>query len=231
MQFSPSPSPSPAIARQKSEPDLFFPSSDSEDDRDEVKPSTEAEHRLPSPSSSKVLNGSAPGSRSRTPLFDDGESNGHVKGHKSMRSQDSDIIPLDQAPSSASVAGPSRSLKRPSPPSRAPSFQVPESFSGGYLGEFVCEGWSLSKGKGYCTPGSKIVFERPKAAKVVSNDVRPAGKVERFGPGKLVGGKMVNNPKGKQMTLGAMMAKKATPPPTRKPGAKPTVDSIIRFRN
>lgn len=148
-----------------------------------------------------------------------------------MKSQDSDIIPLDQPPSSASVAGPSRSLKRPSPPARSSSFQVPESFSGGYLGEFVCEGWSLSKGKGYCTPGSKIVFERPKPAKVVSNDVKLPVKGEKMGPGKLVGGKMVNNPKGKQMTLGAMMAKKATPPPTKKPGAKSTVDSIIRFRN
>lgn len=42
---------------------------------------------------------------------------------------------------------------------------------------------------------------------------------------------MVNG-KAKQTTLGAMMAKKASPAPTtKKPGAKPTVDSIIRFRN
>lgn len=232
MQISPSPSPSPAISRQKSEPDLFFPSSDSEDDRDPIKPSTLAEHRIPSPSSSKLPNGSTPGSRSRTPLFDEGQSNGLTRGHKSMKSQDSDIVPLDQPPSSTcNVAGPSRSLKRPSPPSRTSSFQVPDSFSGGYLGEFVCEGWSLSKGKGYCTPGSKIVFERPKAAKVVvAQESRPAVKGEKVGPGKLVGGKMVNA-KGKQMTLGAMMAKKATPPPTKKTGSKPTVDSIIRFRN
>lgn len=233
MQFSPSPSPAPAITRQKSEPDLFFPSSDSEEDRDDIKPSTEAEHRLPSPFLSKVPKSSAPISRSRTPLFEEIESNGHghERGHKSMKSQDSDIVPIEQPPSSTSVAGPSRSLKRPSPPSRVSSFQVPDSFSGGYLGEFVCEGWSLSKGKGYCTPGSKIVFERPKAAKTATNDVKPAAKGEKMGPGKLVGGKMVNNPKGKQMTLGAMMAKKATPPPTKKPGAKSTVDSIIRFRN
>lgn len=238
--MTPSPSPSPAISRQKSEPDLFFPSSDSEDEADQVnyKPSTEAEHRLPSPSNSKQLNGSASGSRSRTPLFTDaGElgslanGNGNARGHKSMRSQDSDIIPVDPPPSSSTNgAGPSRSLKRPSPPSRASSFQVPDSFSGGYLGEFVCEGWSLSKGKGYCTPGSKIVFERPKAKAAPAESKTIVGKGEKVAPGKLVGGKMVNA-KGKQMTLGAMMAKKAPPAPTKKPGAKPTVDSVIRFRN
>jgi DNA repair protein RAD5 len=134
---------------------------------------------------------------------------------------------------SSNGAGPSRSLKRPSPPSRASSFQVPAAFTGGYLGEFVCEGWSLSKGKGYCTPGSKIVFERPKVAKApAQEDVKPAGKVEKAGPGKLVGGKMVHaNGKSKQITLGAMMAKKAPAAPTKKAGGKNTVDSIIRFRN
>jgi DNA repair protein RAD5 len=218
MQFTPSPSPA-APTRQKSEPDLFFPSSDSEDDRDDImdiKPTTVAEKRIPSP---------ALRSRSRTP-----PSNGHLKGHKSIKSQDSDIIPIDQ-PSSSSAntngAGPSRPLKRPSPGSRTSSFQVPSSFTGGYLGEFVCEGWSLSKGKGYCTPGSKIVFERPKAKAAVSQEKGSFGK----GPAKLVGGKVVNG-KTKQVTLGSMMAKKAAPaPPAKKAGAKPTVDSVIRFRN
>ena len=218
MQFTPSPSPA-APTRQKSEPDLFFPSSDSEDDRDDImdiKPTTVAEKRIPSPDSR---------SRSRTP-----PSNGHVKGHKSIKSQDSDIVPIDQPSASNSntnEAGPSRPLKRPSPGSRTSSFQVPSSFTGGYLGEFVCEGWSLSKGKGYCTPGSKIVFERPKVKAAVSQEKGSFGK----GPAKLVGGKVVNG-KTKQVTLGAMMAKKAAPaPPVKKAGAKPTVDSVIRFRN
>jgi DNA repair protein RAD5 len=209
MQFTPSPSPA-APTRQKSEPDLFFPSSDSEDDRDDImdiKPTTVAEKRIPSP---------ALRSRSRTP-----PTNGHIKGHKSIKSQDSDIVPIDQ-PSSSNTntngAGPSRPLKRPSPGSRSSSFQVPSSFTGGYLGEFV---------KGYCTPGSKIVFERPKAKAAVSQEKGSFGK----GPAKLVGGKVVNG-KTKQITLGSMMAKKAAPaPPAKKAGAKPTVDSVIRFRN
>jgi DNA repair protein RAD5 len=155
-----------------------------------------------------------------------------------MKSQDSDIVPLDVpsstlAASSSNGAGPSRHLKRPSPPSRASSYHVPAAFTGGYLGEFVCEGWSLSKGKGYCTPGSKIVFERPKPAKTATqDDSKPAGKMEKAGPGKLVGGKMVHSGKAKQVTLGAMMAKKAAPTPAKKAGGtKNTVDSIIRFRN
>lgn len=238
MQTTPSPSPSPAISRQKSESDLFFPSSDSEEepDRDGLKPSTEAEHRMPSPSGSKAFNGSASGSRPRSPLFaDSGETlvngNHSGRGHKSTKSQDSDIIAVDPPPSSKTVeAGPSRSLKRPSPPSRASSFQVPEGFSGGYLGEFVCEGWSLSKGKGYCSPGSKIVFERPKAKSAPPEPKTTIGKGEKVGPGKLVGGKMVNS-KGKQMTLGSMMSKKPSPAPSKKSGTKPTVDSVIRFRN
>jgi DNA repair protein RAD5 len=55
-------------------------------------------------------------------------------------------------------------------------------------------------------------------------------KGEKAGPAKLVGGKVVNG-RPKQVTLGAMMAKKAAPPPTKKAVGKSPVDSIIRFRN
>jgi hypothetical protein len=80
----------------------------------------------------------------------------------------------------------------------------------------VCEGWSLSKGKGYCSPGSKVVFERPKASKGGESESKSlmTGK-EKLGPARLVNGKMVHAKgkvtAGKQMTLGQMMAKKATP--------------------
>jgi DNA repair protein RAD5 len=72
------------------------------------------------------------------------------------------------------------------------------------------------------------VFERPKAKVAAPQESRGTfGK----GPAKLVGGKVVNA-KTKQVTLGAMMAKKAAPaPPAAKKGGKPTVDSVIRFRN
>jgi DNA repair protein RAD5 len=231
MDFTPSPSPA-APARSKSEPDLFFPSSDSEDDRDiidDIKPTTLAEKRIPSPTQFDACNAPLKPSRSRSPPTN---TNGHAKGHKSVKSQDSDIVSIEiPTSSSTNGAGPSRPLKRPSPPSRASSFQVPSAFSGGYLGEFVCEGWSLSKGKGYCTPGSKIVFERPKP-KAVQEEKKffSNTKGEKAGPAKLVGGKVVNA-RPKQVTLGAMMAKKAAPPPPAKKGGKSTVDSIIRFRN
>jgi hypothetical protein len=158
-------------------------------------------------------------------------------------SQDSDILPVSPvcpkpkprprprpspshssrsspAPSALEVpsAGPSRKRSSPAPPARSPSVSIPEGFTGGYLGEFVCEGWSLSKGKGYCSPGSKIVFERPKPPKTVEDEARSlARSKEKVGPARLVNGKVVHAKgkpvAGKQMTLGAMgMSKKAPPP-------------------
>lgn len=156
-------------------------------------------------------------------------------------SQDSDILPVSPvssklkprarlspshssrsspAPSALEVpsAGPSRKRSSPAAPARSPSVSIPEGFTGGYLGEFVCEGWSLSKGKGYCSPGSKIVFERPKPPKTVEDEARTlARSKEKVGPARLVNGKVVHAKgkpvAGKQMTLGAMgMSKKAPPP-------------------
>ncbi|GMK59160.1 hypothetical protein CspeluHIS016_0701750 [Cutaneotrichosporon spelunceum] len=121
-------------------------------------------------------------------------------------------------------AGPSRSAKRPASQARS---TVRPGFKRGYLGEFVCEGWSLSKGKGYCSPGSKLVFERPKA-KAASATIGPDSSA-KLGPARLVNGKVVHAKAkigGKQMTLGAMM-KKA---PTKKAVAN-KVDQVVRFRN
>jgi DNA repair protein RAD5 len=200
-----------------SEPDLFFPASDSEDELAVVE-------KKPTPRTSSSVTGVSVGKSSTA-----------AKGRSSSSSgaydEDDEIIAIAQP-----QAGPS-SLKRPAPPARSPSSQarIPSSFSDGYLGEFVCEGWSLSKGKGYCTPGSKIVFERPKPAKAQDEGKLPAsGNMEKAGPARLVGGKVVNGKgkvAGKQITLGAMMSKKSTPPPPKKTPAKPIVDQIIRFRN
>jgi hypothetical protein len=101
---------------------------------------------------------------------------------------------------------------------------IPEGFAGGYLGEFVCEGWSLSKGKGYCSPGSKIVFERPKPPKTVEDEARTlARSKEKVGPARLVNGKVVHAKgkpvAGKQMTLGAMGMSKKAPPPVSVPSS------------
>ena len=61
-----------------------------------------------------------------------------------------------------------------------------------------------------------MIFERPKAVKGSEGDVKATlGKGEKLGPARLVNGKMVHGKgklaAGKQITLGAMMAKKATP--------------------
>lgn len=208
-------SPVASEGQARSEPDLFFPVSSDEEDEAPRRPSnarTSAKGQssgLPSPPISREPSPKASSSRapSEPMLF--------------FGSPESDIVPLPSkssldVPSSSSAAGPSRS-KRPSL-SRTPSAtKVPASFTGGYLGEFVCEGWSLSKGKGYCSPGSKIVFERPKPVKAAeeSEATAAARSKEKLGPARLVNGKMVHAKgkpvQGKQMTLGAMMAKKAAP--------------------
>lgn len=205
-------SPSPVLER-RSEPDLFFPSSDSEGETEDVKVTTGNLSK-----SSQSASGSRAGNghilRAATPPSRSAQANGTTKP---PLSPDDEIVPLNShsqylhPSSSASVAGPSR--KRPSP-SRTPSSSVPVGFQGGYLGEFVCEGWSLSKGKGYCSPGSKIKFERPKAAKSAGDTPNLLERSkEKAGPTKLVGGKVVNAKGkpigGKQVTLGSMMAKKA----------------------
>lgn len=228
-------SPSPVdIPMPKSDPDLFFPASDSEDE-DYVDDTPEKPRAKAGPSKvkPKTSNGSSTFSRPAPKA-------------RAM-SADSDIVayspvkrlPNATASASASTSGPSR--KRTSP-SQSPPAVIPSDFTGGYLGEFVCEGWSLSKGKGYCQPGTKITFERPKP-KVVNTAEADAKLLERskekLGPARLVNGRMVHGKgapvKTKQATLGSMMAKKAAtaPPPAGKKGGekKTVVDQIIRFRN
>lgn len=103
--------------------------------------------------------------------------------------------------------------KEMEPASSPPDSGVRPGFVRGYLGEFVCEGWSLSKGKGYCSPGSKIVFERPNQKQNYTKSKDDDGH-QKIGPARLVNGKMVHAKSkigGKQMSLKSMMAKK--PPP------------------
>lgn len=205
---SPSPSPAP-MSRPTSEPDLFFPSSDSEGE-EEIKPVFQKSTN----GSQKVDVRSETGS---SPVLGSKDTNGHAASASSLFNEvDQDIIAIDEKPIIQAGPSSSSSRKRPSL-SRSPSKSIPPDFRGGYLGEFVCEGWSLSKGKGYCVPGSKIVFERPKAPKVLDDGgiSALARSKEKIGPAKLINGKIVHAKgkavTGKQMTLGAMgMGKKGT---------------------
>lgn len=100
--------------------------------------------------------------------------------------------------------------KKRSQPDYPSSSNLPSEFRRGYIGEFCSEGWSLSKGKGYCSPGAKVYFERQKPEKEREFET----PVTKSGLGKLVNGKLVRGPPakgigGRQMTLGAMgMGKK-----------------------
>ncbi|WVQ80640.1 hypothetical protein IAT38_002745 [Cryptococcus sp. DSM 104549] len=222
--------------RKASSPDLFFPATDSEDEADAPPVVAVLERPAAAPSNGKSAGGSSKAGAvgKKSSLFDVADSDG-----------DDDIVEVK--PPSSSTAGPSNtSRKRPStstqssPPPAHPSHGIPPTFKHGYLGEFVCEGWSLSKGKGYCSPGSKIVVERakPKVEVVHLEETEKNGAKKGVAGGKpgqvrLVNGKVVGkNPAGgKQMTLGGMMGKKTAAPPAKKKKNQAAVDQIIRFRN
>lgn len=125
----------------------------------------------------------------------------------------------------------------------ATSGPVRRAFSSGYLGEFVCEGWSLSKGKGYCSPGSEVIFERPKvktpAEKPNSfSKWEETFRSEKLKPAKLSQGRLVKSkPADRSPTRAQLMAaftaerKAAAAAATKKTARKSEVDQIIRFRN
>ncbi|OCF60506.1 DNA repair protein RAD5 [Kwoniella mangroviensis CBS 10435] len=218
---------STSIPSKRSSPDLFFPVSDSEEEEDVIT----ASGALAGPSSS-AINPPSTATSSRA-NGQSGHNNRSKQSQEVFGSQNSDdIIALDDIkPSNGASPSKFKRTFSASPPIAGSS--SPNGFEQGYLGEFVCEGWSLSKGKGYCSPGSKVIFERPKPKAQVEesrNSIRDTKGPARLVNGKVVGakGKSIG---GKQVTLGSMMSKKTTPVPPKKSNTKPVVDSIIRFRN
>lgn len=214
----------------ESKSDLFFPA-DSDDEDETFLISSHAPANAPSSSAARTI-GSSSSAVSKEALFTAADDDDDDDGIMVVNSESS------AGPSRRS--SPASSVKRRLPSSQAGPSSVRADFTRGYLGEFVCEGWSLSKGKGYASPGSRIFFERPKAAKAASSD---AGE-GKGGPARLVNGKVVHaKPKtgGKQMSLSSMMTKKAVPSVSlshgqanvqiSKKAAAKKVDQIIRFRN
>lgn len=212
-------SPETGQLRTKSSPGLFFPATDSEDEEQDDAPLTTAQptqstsskpsfniassSRLQGESATKASTAISEASSSAN-AQNDSDDDFSIVGHNPASSH-------PQRPS----AGPQRkrslqqahsnncgSSSSPAPPASV----IPADFRKGFLGEFVCEGWSLSKGRGYCSPGTKIVIKRPKNK---SGDVdTPKSGRNGSGPVRLVNGKVVGGIKSKQMTLGSMMAKK-----------------------
>lgn len=189
---------------------LFFPAdSDSEDE-------------VPMPLVANGADSGAPSSSSDAPkrealfIADDDNEDVVVTGSTSRSSPQPSSKPSRSSPAPpSSSAGPSSRwpLKRGSSSSSQSRSTVRPGFTRGYLGEFVCEGWSLSKGRGYCSPGGKVIFERPRAK---SNEKTTIGQdtSAKLGPARLVNGKVVHAKSkigGKQMTLGGMMKKAPTP--------------------
>lgn len=202
-----------------STPGLFFPA-DSDGSDDDFDLGSGVGNDNGSGNTRDNLPSAGPSSASATRTASPAPPPPRVKEALFMASDDEDdgIMALDEA-----VAGPSSSARSRAPASSAPSSSlakrrappsspsnVPTGFQRGYLGEFVCEGWSLSKGKGYCSPGSKLVFERPKAKAATAVDSSAKG-----GPTRIVNGKVVSGTKapigGKQATISSMFSKKASP--------------------
>ncbi|WVQ88936.1 DNA repair protein RAD5 [Cryptococcus gattii] len=231
-------SPETGHLRTKSSPGLFFPATDSEDEEQDDVPLTAAQPTQST--SSKLSFNIASSSRLRgegatkasTAISEasssanaqnDSDDDFSIVGHKpaSSHPQRPSAGPQRKRSSQQAHSHHCSSSSSPAPPASV----IPVDFRKGFLGEFVCEGWSLSKGRGYCSPGTKIVIERPKN-KSADVDTSKSGRNDN-GPVRLVNGKVVGGIKSKQMTLGSMMAKKVEP--AKK--VKATTDQIIRFRN
>lgn len=208
-------SPETGRFRTKSSPELFFPATDSEGEEQNDVPltivhptqSTSSKFSINIASSSRPQHGITTGdfeATSQTSAHDDVDDDFSIVGHNPASSHPQGTIVAPRRKRSLQQAHSHHSSSSSSPVPSAPVIRA--DFRKGFLGEFVCEGWSLSKGRGYCSPGTKIVIERPKSKSTDVGAPKPGRKDS--GPVRLVNGKVVGGVKSKQMTLGSMMAKK-----------------------
>ncbi len=192
--------PTLATTKQSKQP-LFFEDSEPDSDDQNASPSTSKPTSLNGDKNgdTKVKNPQAPTTPTTT----------HNGG---ANEQDTDgdffvISPPRTSSRAQPIAGPSRS---PDPSSHlAPTMLDSLSQSDFYIGEYFCNGWSLNKGKGYCTPGSRIHVERTKSQEEKYEERKmknglDVGQVRVGGPTVITkGGKGVKG-ETKQTTLGAM---------------------------
>ncbi|WVQ72424.1 hypothetical protein IAR50_001976 [Cryptococcus sp. DSM 104548] len=217
--------PSEVPAKASSPPDLFFPPSDSEDDDSSYLPGRATVAPKATVSSKKATD-------ARPKLMERGSSSQNLSDVVEI-SDDDDDIAIVKAPSSTGGGASRKRVRRGShseDQGNGPTAGVPSGFRSGFLGELVCEGWSLTKGRGYCSSGSKIVIERskPKAPDATESSKKSKGGDTDTGRVRLVGGRVVGGKgKSKQTTLAPTLSKRAAPPNR----AKAATDQIIRFKN
>jgi DNA repair protein RAD5 len=134
---------------------------------------------------------------------------------------DADVVMLS-SPDAKLAKAASRQKK----PRAAPTFER------GLLGTCVCSAWSLTKGKGYCTPGSSVVIERPKTKE--EKEAERLAKSAEKGKGKSSGTTVIKNGKViRQSTLSLGSKPKPTAATTKltATSANNPQDTIIRFSN
>lgn len=148
---------------------------------------------------------------------------------RGAKNEDEDVVMLS-SPEVTRIAKPSTSQ-----PTREPTKPKTNArqatFERGLIGTCYCSAWSLTKGKGYCGPGSKIVIERPKT-KEEKEAERVAKRSASLGNGKagttvIKNGKIVKNASSSS-TLKSSKANTVKPTPT---SANNPNDTIIRFSN
>jgi DNA repair protein RAD5 len=152
-----------------------------------------------------------------------------VKEESGVKKEDQDVVMLS-SPEVIRIAKKPSTMQKPTRETKPKTKARLQTFERGLIGTCYCSAWSLTKGKGYCSPGSKIVIERPKT-KEEKEAERLAKSVKSVGTGK-AGTTVIKNGK---------IVKKATS--TIKPTAKPITgkaaatsannpgDTIIRFSN
>lgn len=135
--------------------------------------------------------------------------------------QDADVVMLS-SPDAKLV----KAASRPQKPRAAPAFER------GLLGSCVCSAWSLTKGKGYCSPGSIVVIERAKTKE--EREAERLAKGAAKGKGKSSAPTVIKNGKVVKQTtlsLGSKPKPVATSTKLATSSANNPNDTIIRFSN
>lgn len=154
-----------------------------------------------------------------------------VKKEEGVKKEDEDVVMLS-SPDVKRIGKPATSKPTQKPtrePTKAKSKARLPTFERGLIGTCYCSAWSLTKGKGYCTPGSTIVIERPKTRE--EREAERAAKTSSLGAGK-AGTTVIKNGKiVKSTTAAAKSSKTPTTGKAQATSANNPNDTIIRFAN
>lgn len=155
------------------------------------------------------------------------QGSGRVKEESAVKKEDEDVVMLS-SPEVSRIAKPSTTQK-PTRETKPKTKARLQTFERGLIGTCYCSAWSLTKGKGYCSPGSKIVIERPKT-KEEKEAERLAKSVKSVGTGK-AGTTVIKNGKIVKKATSTIKPEKPINGKAAATSANNPGDTIIRFSN